>query len=68
MEFEQRLFKTRLKFQTELQHAKVTQEAEVTENSTKAAVKVEKTAQEKLPKLVITEFNGTRLAQVLGTI
>ncbi len=61
LEFEQKLFETRLKFQTELQQAKATQEAELTKSSNEATVHVEKTAQAKLPKLVITKFNGTYL-------
>ena len=59
LEFEQKLFETRLKFQTELQQAKATQEAKLSKSSNETAVKAEKNAQAKLPKLVITKFNGT---------
>ena len=59
LQFEQKLLETRLKFQTELQQAKATQEAESSRSSSKTTVKVERNAQAKLPKLIITKFNGT---------
>ena len=59
LEFEQKLFETSLKHQTELQHARLTQEAELDKISSEATVKAESSAQAKLPKLVITKFNGT---------
>ena len=59
LEFEKKLFETRLNHQTELQHARVTQEAELDKTSGEATVKAESNAQAKLPTLVITKFNGT---------
>ena len=54
LDFEHELFQTRLKFQTELQAAKSMQET-----TTTATSEEKKESQAKLPKLVISKFNGT---------
>ncbi len=53
LDFEHELFQTRLKFQTELQAAKLMQETTVPPSEER------KVSQAKLPKLVISKFNGT---------